>query len=60
MTKYIKVTDDGLEGYHSVPDNFRLPYPMAHESYEWVDESEVREHVPAIFGPEPEPEKPKK
>lgn len=41
MTKYLKVTDNGHVGYHSVPDDFRPPYPAAHESFEFVDEAEA-------------------
>ena len=25
MAKYVKVTDDGAVGYHSVEDDFKLP-----------------------------------
>lgn len=53
MAKYIKVTDDGLVGYHSVPDDFRLPYPAAHESYEFVDAAEALAAVPTLGGPAP-------
>ena len=43
MTKYIKVTDSGHVGYHSVPDDFRPPVPGAGETYEFIDEAEALE-----------------
>lgn len=55
--KYIKVTDDGAVGYHSVPDDFKLPQAKDHEGYEFVEESVVRKAHPALFEPAPAPVK---
>lgn len=51
MAKYLKVTDHGDAGYHSVDDDYRLPRAEVDESYEFVDEAEAREAHPALFGP---------
>lgn len=60
MTKYLKVTDGEQVGYHSVKDDYQLPRAEPHESYEFVDEDEVRAAHPALFGPPAEDPKPAK
>jgi hypothetical protein len=50
MVKYLRVTDNKVVGYHSVDDDFRLPYAAEHEEYVWVEEVEAREQHPALFG----------
>ena len=51
MTKFLKVQDNGAVGYHTVPDDFRLPYPGENESYEFVDEAEALKAIPGLGTP---------
>ena len=62
MAKYVKVTDDGAVGYHSVEDDFKAPTNLGqHESYEFVPVAEARKENPGLFGKdESEPVKPTK
>ena len=61
MAKYVKVTDDGAVGYHSVEDDFKLPNAAEHESYEFVQVAEARKENPGLFGKdESDPVKPTK
>jgi len=55
MTKYIKTTDHtgakgSHSGYHSVEDDFVLPLSTKNETFEFVEEDEVRAAHPRLFG----------
>ena len=52
MAKYLKVTDSGTVGYHSVEDDFKLPRDGENDTFEFVTEAVARKEHPALFGPD--------
>ena len=61
MAKFIKVTDEGNVGYHSVDDDWEPPPIVGkHEKYEEVSETVARKNHPLLFGPPKEAAEPAK